>query len=146
MQYVLILTKLHQFTTIIFFLTIVNIQDGYSSYHYVAISNNTTILHHLLASSSGHNVNVPTNYDETPLHLACLNGHLQSAELLCKNGADLKAVDVKGNTVLHFAAASGCVALVNWIAHTEEGKQLIQRANKVRENVTYVSLPKHHYK
>ena len=126
-------TRVLNLYLVILFLVI--LQEGYSSFHYVSMTNNTGILRHLL-TSSGSGVNSLTHFEETPLHLACLHGHLQSAELLSAEGADLRAVDVKGNTVLHFAAASDSVTLVNWITCTEEGKQLIHVKNKVSWKAT----------
>ncbi|CBN74153.1 Ankyrin [Ectocarpus siliculosus] len=44
---------------------------------------------------------------ETPLHVACRRGYDGIVEALLHHGADLRAVDRKGNTPLHGAAGSG---------------------------------------
>ncbi|CAN0358891.1 unnamed protein product [Ectocarpus sp. 12 AP-2014] len=44
---------------------------------------------------------------ETPLHVACRRGYDGIVEALLHHGADLRAVDKKGNTSLHGAAGSG---------------------------------------
>ncbi|CAI8029396.1 Espin-like protein [Geodia barretti] len=89
-------------------------KDGCTSFHYSA--NNTEILRQLLAShSTHHNINAPSSRGETPLHLACLNGNLESAKLLVGSGADMKVRDRKGNSVLHLSAASGSIQLIRWI-------------------------------
>jgi ankyrin repeat protein len=88
--------------------------DGCTSFHYAA--NNAEILTQLLAShSTPRNINAPSSRGETPLHLACLNGNLESAKLLVSSGADLEVRDGKGNSVLHLSAASGSIQLIHWI-------------------------------
>lgn len=51
-------------------------------------------------------VNAQNAYGNTPLHIACLNGHLSICEELCASGADVEAVNYRGQTPLHIAAAS----------------------------------------
>eukprot|EP00744_Colponema_vietnamica_P011715 GILI01016465.1.p1 GENE.GILI01016465.1~~GILI01016465.1.p1 ORF type:complete len:285 (-),score=40.61 GILI01016465.1:75-929(-) len=45
------------------------------------------------------------DFDEhTPLHIACIFGHAEAAEVLIERGADLHAEDENGQTPLHYAA------------------------------------------
>lgn len=49
----------------------------------------------------------------TPLHLAALNGDVETIKVLMKNGADIDIQDkYDGNTALHFAANSACAEAV----------------------------------
>ena len=107
------------------------LKDGCTSFHYSA--NNTEILRQLLAShSTHHNINAPSSRGETPLHLACLNGNLESAKLLVGSGADMKVRDRKGNSVLHLSAASGSIQLIRWI--NSSFKDFLNSHNKVSHN------------
>ena len=67
---------------------------------------------------------------ETPLHLACLSGNVESAQLLVDSGADLGARDGKGNSVLHLSAASGSTQLIHWLINSGM-KDLLNSTNKV---------------
>lgn len=48
----------------------------------------------------------------TPLHISCLNGHLDSTSILIQNGAVVTALDPSGATVIHLAAQKGTVPLL----------------------------------
>ena len=43
----------------------------------------------------------------TPIHLAALNGHVETAVAMLEEGCPLDIVDSAGATLLHFAAAGG---------------------------------------
>eukprot|EP00756_Hemistasia_phaeocysticola_P016465 Hpha_TRINITY_DN15478_c3_g4::TRINITY_DN15478_c3_g4_i1::g.174224::m.174224 len=47
-----------------------------------------------------------------PLHLVCERGHYEAVTLLLDMGAEMRAVDNKGKTILHYAAKSGNNAVV----------------------------------
>lgn len=60
-------------------------------------------------------VNARTGSQATALHAACSGGHSECAERLLRAGADVRAVDVDGESALHKACANGdvtCVSLV----------------------------------
>jgi ankyrin repeat protein len=46
-------------------------------------------------------------YDDTPLHSACLEAHTNIIKLLLKKGANVNVVTKGGNTQLHFACLMG---------------------------------------
>ena len=43
----------------------------------------------------------------TALHVAAIIGHPEMINILCNNGADIKAKDDVENTALHYAVTSG---------------------------------------
>jgi hypothetical protein len=56
---------------------------------------------------SGGDPNAQDNAGNTPLIVACQNGHLQACKLLLKHGADLNAANQKGNSALHYCFSYG---------------------------------------
>lgn len=56
---------------------------------------------------SGGDPNVQDSAGNTPLIVACQNGHLQACKLLLKHGADLNASNLKGNSALHYCFSYG---------------------------------------
>ena len=73
--------------------------DGLSLLHYAVAFNCFDVVNFLMEESNGIDVNGA--YDDcllTPLHLAYLYGHTQIAQYLIQHGADVYAVDSKGNT------------------------------------------------
>ncbi|CAI7923613.1 unnamed protein product, partial [Closterium sp. NIES-54] len=61
-------------------------------------------------------VNARTRNGRTPLHSACLHGHVAVCELLLRHGANPKARDSSGSEPLHEAAARGHVAVIHLLA------------------------------
>lgn len=57
-------------------------------------------------------VNTKGYRDNTPLHLACQQGHLEMCRLLIKRGADVKAVNEAGCTPLHEAVLAENASLI----------------------------------
>jgi ankyrin repeat protein len=51
-------------------------------------------------------IDLPNKYDATPLHYACYYGSKDVIDLLLDLGANIKAVDSEGNSVLHYAVQS----------------------------------------
>jgi ankyrin repeat protein len=76
-----------------------------------AKENNLPEIRRLL--SVGADVNAKNAYDETPLHWACVKGHVQVFKELLEHGADGDAKDNEESTPLHCACANGRVAVVN---------------------------------
>jgi ankyrin repeat protein len=57
-------------------------------------------------------VNAGDAEQRTPLHYACGFNHLEIAQMLLGEGAQLESADSKGNTPLHYAAGYGRHQLV----------------------------------
>jgi ankyrin repeat protein len=62
---------------------------------------------------AGADVNVKYHDGHTPLHWACLWGHVQVLKELLDHGADIEAPDNNGRMPLHWVCASGYVAVGN---------------------------------
>ncbi|KAM0748985.1 ankyrin [Meredithblackwellia eburnea MCA 4105] len=72
--------------------------------HDLAIEGKADEIRQLLATSAGRaRVNEKDSYGFTPLHLAVDRGHVQVAEVLLKEGADITMKDEDGNTALDLA-------------------------------------------
>ncbi|CAI5479740.1 unnamed protein product [Closterium sp. Yama58-4] len=90
-------------------------------------------------------VNARTRNGRTPLHSACLHGHVAVCELLLKHGANPRARDSSGSEPIHEAAAGGHVAIIHLLAGgtTTSGlaKYLPQRTqtNTKAESLTVVT-------
>lgn len=59
-----------------------------------------------LLLEAGAQVDAKNSHGNTPLHVACLNGHLSVCHELAMFQANLEATNKRGQTPLHIAAAS----------------------------------------
>jgi alpha-tubulin suppressor-like RCC1 family protein len=57
------------------------------------------------ALNNGANINLKDEHGNTPLLVACQNGHMNVATLLINRGADVNLANIKGNTPLHYSLA-----------------------------------------
>jgi ankyrin repeat protein len=58
-------------------------------------------------SQQGININHMDEFGNTPLMVACQNGHMRVCKILVEHGADVRVVNKKGNTLLHYCFAYG---------------------------------------
>ncbi|KAE8752803.1 hypothetical protein FOCC_FOCC000541 [Frankliniella occidentalis] len=87
---------------------------GYAPIHYAARQGHINIARLLL--SHGGDVNIQTRSGRaTALLRAAFSGKKEMCQFLIEKGADVKAVDDDGQTVLHRAVKSGHLPLVNYI-------------------------------
>lgn len=61
---------------------------------------------------NGNILNLTNLYGVTPLHYACYFGNKRVIDLLLNLGADIDAKDDEGNSCLHFAINSSCIATI----------------------------------
>ena len=72
--------------------------ESFSLFHCAVMFNCFDVVCFLLEECSDIDVNVTTDYLQTPLHVAYLTRHTQIAQYLIQHGADVYAVDRNGHT------------------------------------------------
>ncbi|XP_039164312.1 ankyrin repeat-containing protein BDA1 [Eucalyptus grandis] len=61
-----------------------------------------------------------TCFDETPLHVACMQGHVHFAKVLLAHKMDLAMeLDLQGRTPLHWASANGYVEIARELLQSD---------------------------
>ncbi|KAF3932913.1 Espin [Dactylellina cionopaga] len=66
-------------------------------------------------------LNFPNSSGNTPLHWACLNGHIASVKLLVKAGADPGVLNMAGHDCVYEAEANDKSNVVEWVLNFAEG-------------------------
>jgi hypothetical protein len=94
---------------------------GFTQLHHCAKNGFTTSVKRLL-SIRNINVNVKDDWNETPLHFAAENGHVEIARLLLQNGAEVNAKSRWDMTPLQDAASHGHVDILHLLV--ENGANL----------------------
>ncbi|GAU50955.1 hypothetical protein TSUD_411430, partial [Trifolium subterraneum] len=72
-------------------------------------------------------IDEPVEDGDTALHLTCLYGHFQCAQLLLERGADLEAKDEDGAIPLHDACAGGFLEIVQLLFNRASDAEHIKR-------------------
>ncbi|XP_045831536.1 ankyrin repeat domain-containing protein 1 [Trifolium pratense] len=72
-------------------------------------------------------IDEPVEDGDTALHLTCLYGHFQCAQLLLERGADLEAKDEDGAIPLHDACAGGFLEIVQLLFNRASDSEHIKR-------------------
>ncbi|KAJ3125837.1 hypothetical protein HK100_010562 [Physocladia obscura] len=96
---------------------------GYTAIHAAAANGHVALLQLLLLPPlnlpqdwAAPSLNNTSNNDHaTPLHWACLNGHVHATKLLIHEGADIAIKDVHGHDCLALAELYGRERVANWI-------------------------------
>jgi ankyrin repeat protein len=88
-----------------------------SSLHQAVELANTAICNHLV--NGGANIHAPNKnkHDQTPLHVACADGHVEIVQLLVSWRARTSARDKQQKTPLHVAAEAGRHKVVEFLLH-----------------------------
>ncbi|KAK3607637.1 hypothetical protein CHS0354_010689 [Potamilus streckersoni] len=82
--------------------------------HYAAVSGNIAVLNYLI--DRGTDPWCRTFQEETLLHIACLEGHLDMTKCLIETYPDmLNEVDSHKQTAAHYAAVSGNIAVLSYL-------------------------------
>ena len=87
--------------------------DGTSLIHFASMGGILSVVQNLIEKLTV-DINIKDNYEKTPLHYACENGHLQNVEYLYSKGADMEANDYDGRTPLHYAC-QGHLPIVEYL-------------------------------
>ncbi|XP_026742058.1 tonsoku-like protein [Trichoplusia ni] len=93
--------------------TIKKNMKGETQLHVASISGNKLLVERLIAK--GHPVNIRDNAGWLPLHEACIHGHIEIANILINNGANVNdrgGVNCDGITPLYDAASNGHLDVV----------------------------------
>lgn len=113
---------------------------GYAPLHYAARIGHIEIAQLLL--SHGGNINIRTGAGKaTPLLRAAFSGKREMCKFLIEKGADIKAVDDDGQTVVHRAINSGNLALAKYFLElvpelkTQADKRGIRPAQLVKSDL-----------
>ena len=105
-------------------------QRGFSPIHSAAYNSHKEAIKLLLDRKSCE-VDYRSRYNETPLHIACLRGHLEVVQYLVAKEADLGARDDHRNTVLHYASSSNSASLMHWLLGRGVVREQVKEKNKV---------------
>ena len=71
--------------------------ENFNSNLHIAVLNDSIKLVKYFLSKRKKNINAKNNKGQTSLHLACSNGNEDIINLLIQNGANIDALDLKGN-------------------------------------------------
>lgn len=85
---------------------------GRTALHWAAHNGHHHILEMLLGSSPPVPMDERDDAGDTPLHVACRQGHLEAANVLVANGADVDSRNAAHLGALHTAAENGLVEIV----------------------------------
>ncbi|KAK6534064.1 hypothetical protein TWF281_005403 [Arthrobotrys megalospora] len=66
-------------------------------------------------------LNFPNESGNTPLHWACLNGHIQAVKVLVKAGADPGVLNAAGHDCVYEAEVNDKSNVVEWVLNFAEG-------------------------
>lgn len=72
-------------------------------------------------------IDEPVEDGDTALHLTCLYGHFECAQLLLERGANLEATDEDGAIPLHDACAGGFINIVQLLLNRANNAEHIRR-------------------
>ena len=106
--------------------------------------------------ADGVDPNTQDKYEQTPLHLAALNGHTQLSRLLLEQGAEVNAKNIDGATPLHVAAMNGHIEVARFLLEHkgvdyeeiridtdhDKAEEMTQRSR--RNTVPQIFIDEHH--
>lgn len=107
-------------------------KDGHTALHLAAFNGRLSVVKYLLehgasshgmlspppsppSSSDAENPPPPCGHGQSPIHLACVNGHVEVVRFLVERGAKMEATSKLGATALHYAAENGRFAVVKYL-------------------------------
>lgn len=91
------------------------------------------------------NLNTTNEQENTPLHLACKEGHDEVVDVMLKRVGELAldAINIRGNTPLHLAAINGHVHIVNKLLKLEAEVDLNGRNKKGQTALHFATIKCH---
>ena len=92
------------------------LSDGGTMLHYVSENANLHVIQDLI-NEIGCSPKTPNEFEDLPLHTACLHGHLHAAQyfITTQSCSPSCCSGLIGWTPLHFACASGCMNIIQYL-------------------------------
>ena len=88
----------------------------------------------------GHKINVQDNIGDTPLHLACSNGHSDIVETLMLAGADETITNDEGKTPAQMAESAGHSELLKLLDRDSLWQVMLGRRNKLKLSLVVLMM------
>jgi ankyrin repeat protein len=89
----------------------------------------------------GANIEAQDRYGDTPLHDACLRGHMSVVKALVNAGADFLAVNNKGRLPIHRAVHDGHSAVAKYLLQELYATTRRLPLHKLLEDLTWIGSP-----
>lgn len=109
-----------------------NTEDGWTALQWASLVGNLEGAEFLIHRGADVNAIAPTNYNQTPLHLAVGFNQTEMVSLLIREGADCQATDLLGTSVLSYAFENESREIVKILLAA--GAHFAERENKVLED------------
>lgn len=104
--------------------------EGWTALHISASLGHIKVCEVLLDYGQMTDLNIKDPLGRTPLHLACIEVQLPTAQLLLRSGAHINAVDDLGNTPTHYAVEKGDKEFLSWILYRYPDLHIKNRKGK----------------
>ncbi|HQA20100.1 MAG TPA: ankyrin repeat domain-containing protein, partial [Bacilli bacterium] len=83
---------------------------------------------------NGCDINIGGELEQTPLHMAVINGNLEMVKFLINSGADYMLMDEKNNLPIDYAIDEGDVEIIKYFLTIQEvSDERMEKINKILE-------------
>ncbi|XP_071125223.1 uncharacterized protein [Mytilus edulis] len=121
---------------------LVDKETGSNILHIVSSLGYSDFIHHLIRFDKHPGINKKNNDGETPLHIACQNGHLRCVQLLKQNKAVVNEKDLSSRTPIHFGCEAGNLDIVEYLIRNDA---MINIKDKKGLTPLHIASDKGHY-
>ncbi len=122
---------------------VVNVESdrGFRAIDRAAVKGHSSVVKYLL--TQGSSAKAPAKNGETPLHMACFSGNLETVKIIATaKEVDIDAKEIRGYTPLHYAAYYGYPLIVDYLlskkaeinATAKDGKTPLDLAKVSKKN------------
>jgi ankyrin repeat protein len=112
-----------------------NIENGWTALHWATYVGDKGAIKFLVKEGANINAVMPTNFNQTALHLAIINSNTEIVELLLESGADVNTTDWMGRSVLSYAFQTKSREMVKLLLN--KGAVFDEREQRVLEDELY---------